>query len=349
MANVEKLVNIAITFMNKKYNDIAEFLYTNDIEFNKKVDVYILNAFVTRKEYNPMISYTFKIKNDSVIDYHADGKWEDYFKSSKMFDMDNSSSEKLKYFDFVLTKFDNITENILTKMRQWKKHYEKKNEDVFRLLLDIEFKVNETYFLFIELINAIYDLTFIYYRTYYGPFKEKNVKETPFTKSVIGSEAITKITYLLDSFFVQYISLLDYVTKLVCQSENRPHLKNIDSYPNLFKVRRNNLSQEEKDVLNSFLLYSEEMNEIRYYRNAMIHQKCIPKFHHTKRIDSFILSDLVIATIRKKKGPKKKKSRQELEFDIGKDGSPNSGYSIIHYSTYAFFKLLSTLDIVLSI
>jgi hypothetical protein len=348
MKTVDEIANIANKFLKKKYKDFDDFMYNTNLIFDEDKDIYFIRGYVTRKRYNPMLKYKIEIKNNSVIKCSSEGEWDNYFKISKMFDLnDEGLTKKLEYFDFVLTEFDNLSENIFNYINKWKEIYRTKDKFLFKLILDIEFKINESYSLFIEIANAIFDLTFIYYRTYHGPFKEKMIKNKLFTESIKGSEAITKITYLLDSFFVQYISLLDYITKLVCQIGDNPNFEKIESYPKLFHLKNRKFSQNEQKILENLFLYFDEMNEIRYYRNAMVHQKIIPKNHYTKRINSYLLSEIVIASIKKIKDSNK--NHPEYEFDIGKSGSPRSGYTIVLYCTYAYFKLLSTIKNTFSI
>ena len=188
-------------------------------------------------------------------------------------------NDRLRQFDMFLADVQNIWEQIDIN----RKYLKEKNYILFnnykQFYDSMFFKMEELHSILIDIEKLVHNLSFEYYLTYFGPYKEPYSKGKKFyDKTSRGKEAKRRIIFLFDAFLGQYISLADLVIKNCWEivRENDPTMIEISSLGHLLDLLRKGEIDLTLPVVRDVKKYEIEFNEIKNYRNYVFHHGALP-------------------------------------------------------------------------
>ena len=203
----------------------------------------------------------------------------------------NPLNDRNIQFDLYLMDIQKIWDEIISNQKLHEKKEPKEYEKHIKYYESLFFKMEELYTLLFDIEKSIHNLPFEYYSTYFGPFKEPNSKRKGFyEKTIRGKEAKNRITFRFDSFLSQYISLIDLIIKhcweILREKDTTLKEKKRISLGSILASLRKKEIDENNILIKNIKKYKKEFNEIKNYRNCVIHYSSIKMDDGSKRTET---------------------------------------------------------------
>jgi hypothetical protein len=265
----------------------------------------------------------------------------------KLFEVPEIVSANLKDLDIALGQIGEMLATVISRIRELESGSTEGDQEALVALLR---KLEQSWELYILLEETIARFPTIHRAQYYGPFRDSTWSKVAFLDTPHGKAFVARTTSVFEGFLVHLESVLDSILKTISQKRYKPPswllgLSGMGGLISLWRRDPQKFGSVEGSVsleaLQDIMEHFEALDDIRAYRNFVVHYGTIPLRGTVVRTPTGYLDGKVTGS-RIRRISNSKWDVSEDKFDWFE------GFDVALFSRYALWRVITVAEVALS-